>query len=676
MTMNLQRTIAKRAMQMVLVAMCLFVTVAQAEYRDWIGEEEKANSRWIPQPKYLLVDTDAERDTFNSPATSKQEVTRFYVSPRIGVGWDNYIYHPYLLTYSALFEPGYTWRRTMVNNVPDDSNELTLNGKVNAEVLSQKPYATTFNFSSGHDEVQYGFFNLASVDSESWGIATGYRDGPVPIRLAFHESSEESDELFQRTISNQRVLDLTAHSERKDHNFTFFTYQYSQYDRTVETIDGHNRTIANDSANHRVDVQDTERFDRSILRTSVRFDSRESNQSPSVNDFSGTANYDLDLTDRLHNYDQVTYSQYSGEGFDSKDLYGSAGLRHQLYESLTSGIDVHGTWADSGAGSAGTDSTSAGVTVSEDYSKRIGSWGRLSISDNASFNFNHQNTSGGILVIANETHVIPANNIIRLSHPRALVVVSVTDSNNVPLEATDYTVIHSEPWQIQIDPFGPSHIQAGASVQVTYTIQNDPTASSTSFSDAVQVRLSFWNEMASIYARYSFADNHSSSPDIIIDNEDVFQAGANFAWKRLVLNADYTDQHSTFFTLQSFDLSETYSMDTSDNSTLSINLSQQWDVNASTSGLAVTQMKQHSTFYNFMLSYDWRPLQSLSWKNEIGYQKQTGLNLDENLIVARSYLNWLVGKIQMSAGYEYENVDYLHDSKLRNYVFFKLRRNF
>ncbi|MDB6059527.1 MAG: hypothetical protein JWO95_3371, partial [Verrucomicrobiales bacterium] len=412
-------------------------------------------------------------------------------------------------------------------------------------------------------------------------------------------------------------------------------------------------------------------------KSALRVDSRESNRSQSANDLNASANYDLDLTERLHNYYQSSYSQFSGDGFDSKDLYGSAGLRHQLFESLTSGLDVHGTWADSGAGGTATQSTSAGATVSEDYSKRIGSWGRLSISDSASYNFNHQSSSGGILVIANESHVVPANHLVRLSHVRALEVSLVTDSNNVPLlDATDYTVIHSEPWQIQINPFGPSHIQSGAMIQVTYKVQNDPTASATSFSDVVQVRLSFWNEMASIYARYSFTDNHSSSPNIIVDNEKVFQAGANFAWKRLVLNAEYTDQRSTFFTLRSLGLSETYSMDLSDNSTLSVDLSQQWDENASTGGPAITQSKQHSTFYNFMVSYDWRPMQRLSWKNEIGYQHQTGFNMSQDLLAARSYLNWYVGKIQVSMGYEHENINYLRETKLRDYVFFKLRRNF
>jgi hypothetical protein len=668
-----QRTAIRRAMELAIVVLCMLGFVARAEYRDWIGEEEAANSRWVPRLKYIIVDSDAERETFSLENAPKQQVSRFYVSPRVAVGWDNYIYHPYLLTYSALFEPGYSWRRSTVNGVATDDNELALDGRINAEFLSQKPYATTFSFARGHDEVQYGFFNLASVDSQSWGGATGYRQGGIPTMLSFHDTRADADELFQRTISDDRVLDLSAHNERKNHNVTFFNYEYTQYQRTIDTG---TRTISSDSSNHRVDLQDTEHFERSILKSTLRFDNRDSNQAPSAKDFSGTANYDLDLRDDLHNYEQGTYSQYTSDGFDSKNAYADTGLRHQLYESLTSTLDLHGTWSDNASDGATAQATSVGATVTEDYSKRLGNWGRLSLGDSIGFSVNHQSSSGGVLVIANESHVVPANNIVRLSRVRALTLVSITDSNNIALDPGDYTVIHTEPWRIQINPFGPSHIQTGAQILVTYTIALEPTASSTSFNNAVQLRLSFWNEIASIYARYSFTDNNSSSTDVIVDNEDVFEAGANCTWKGLTLNADYLDQHSTFFSLQSFNLSESYNATVGDTSTLGITLGQQWDVNTSFSGSSDTHLRQHSTFYNFMVTHDWHPLQRFGWKNEVGYQRQTGFNLDQNLIVARAYVNWLVGKIQVSAGYEHENVDYAHQSKLRDYVFFKLRRNF
>src|SRR3954468_7366852 len=200
--MNLHRTTLTRAMQVVVAVLCLFAVCARGQYRDWIGEEQAANSRWIPKPKYVIVDADAARETFNSGVGPTQNVNRFYVSPRVAVGWDNYIYHPYLLTYSALFEPGYSWRHQTVNGVATDDNEFVLNGRISAEFLSAKPYASTFSFDRGHDEVQYGFFNQASVDSQTWGVASGYRQGGIPMQVSYQDTREDSVELFQRTISD------------------------------------------------------------------------------------------------------------------------------------------------------------------------------------------------------------------------------------------------------------------------------------------------------------------------------------------------------------------------------------------------------------------------------------------------------------------------------------------
>lgn len=670
--MNLHTQTTTRAMKVVVAVLCLLAVCARAQYRDWIGEEEAANSRWIPKPKYLLLDTDMTRESFDSGVGPVQYVNRFYISPRMAVGWDNYIYHPYLLTYSALFEPGYSWRRQTVNGVTTDDNEFGVNGRISAEFLSQKPYSSTFSFERGHDEVQYGFFNQASVDTQTWGVSSGYHQGGIPTQISYSDSREDSDELFQRTIADDKELTLTARNERRNHDITFFTYQYDQFDRTVETT---TRSSTSDSSNHRIDMQDTENFERSTLKTTMRFNTREANQT-SENDLNASANYDLDLRDDLHNYDEGNYSQYASDGFTSRNVYAAAGLRHQLYESLTSSLDLHGGWEDSDAGGQKFQSTSVGASVTEDYTKRLGNWGRLSLSDSIGVGYTHQTSSGGVTLIANESHAVQLNNRVRLTHTRALMLVSITDSNNVVLDPSDYTVIHTEPWQIQINPFGPSHINPGAQVIVTYTIANEPTANSTSFNNAVQLRLSFWNDLASVYARYSFTDNNSDSPDIVIENEDVLESGATVTWKNLTLNADYLDERSTYFNLRNFNLSESYTMNVSDESTLSVNLNQEWGVNTSKGGPNGLTLRQNNAFYNFMVSYDWRPTQRLSWKNEIGYQIQNGFNMDQDYVAARSYLNWSVGKIQLSTGYEHENVDYLHQTKLRDYVFFKLRRNF
>jgi len=66
----------------------------------------------------------------------------------------------------------------------------------------------------------------------------------------------------------------------------------------------------------------------------------------------------------------------------------------------------------------------------------------------------------------------------------------------------------------------------------------------------------------------------------------------------------------------------------------------------------------------------------LSWNTELGYELQRGAGQDQNLIVARSYLNWFVGKLDFRLGYEFQNQEYTTETRERNYVFLRMRRNF
>jgi hypothetical protein len=112
-------------------------------------------------------------------------------------------------------------------------------------------------------------------------------------------------------------------------------------------------------------------------------------------------------------------------------------------------------------------------------------------------------------------------------------------------------------------------------------------------------------------------------------------------------------------------------------STLGLNLNQQWNVNSS-AGIdgAPASPEEHMNFYNFMLSYEWRPVSRVSWSSQVGYQVQNGFGLDQNLFAARSYLNWAMGKLEFHCGYLHENQDLTHETRSRNFLFLQARRTF
>jgi hypothetical protein len=168
-----------------LLALMGAVPLTRAQYREWIEQPENYDWYAVPRVQYLRTDVEAEQDKMQSSgSTANQDTSRVYVSPRIGIAWDNYLYHPYLLTYSMLFEPGYVWQNRTSNGKTTETDELVLDGTFRANVLQIKPYATTLSYSHSHEEAKYGFFSTATVDSQSWGATSGYRDGPVPVEVS------------------------------------------------------------------------------------------------------------------------------------------------------------------------------------------------------------------------------------------------------------------------------------------------------------------------------------------------------------------------------------------------------------------------------------------------------------------------------------------------------------
>lgn len=580
----------------------------------------------------------------------------------------------YLLTYSMLFEPGYVWQDRTSNGKGVASDELILNGTFRANVLQIKPYATTLSYSRSREEAKYGFFSTAIVDSQSWGATTGYRDGPVPVEVSFGQSREDSTDFNQKTVTDQTMLSLRAHNDRANQDTTQLDYQFSQFDRTTK---GPGYRFSTENTYNYVSLTDLEHFEQSDLKSSARVSAADS-QTSSPLDLNLDVNYTVEHGAGLHSYYDYSFSRFTGDNSDSFQNYAVAGIRDQLYESLNSSFEVHGSQLSSDGPGSTFDSQSVGTTVSVDYTKHLGGWGRLYLDNSTSYNFTEQQTSGSQAQIDNESHVVATNGIVILSQPRNTAVIRVTDASSNPLQPGDYTLIQAtDPWRIQINSLGPSHIQPGATILVTYTVQTNPSGNYSTFANQSQIRLTFWHDWLGIFTRYSFADTDTSSKALLLQNDKLFEAGVDFSWRGLALSAIYQDERSTFYKNRSYNLSESYSMNVLSHSTVGVDLNQQWNINSSPSlGGQPAMPDQHMDFYNFMARYEWHPLPRLTWSSQIGYQRQQGFGLDQNLFAARTYLNWMVGRLEFNLGCQYENQKLPQETRSREFVFLRGRRSF
>src|SRR6185436_4322388 len=87
------------------------VPSAQAQYRyDLLEQPEQTLG--LPRLQYLKLDVEAEKSSQTSHLGAKSEYERLYLAPAIGIRYDNNIYHPDLLNFSILAEPGYSWQQS------------------------------------------------------------------------------------------------------------------------------------------------------------------------------------------------------------------------------------------------------------------------------------------------------------------------------------------------------------------------------------------------------------------------------------------------------------------------------------------------------------------------------------------------------------------------------------
>jgi hypothetical protein len=642
------------------------------------GYELPDEPRWLilrPTESYLSLDAEAQQESISSSKGGDTTVQRLYLAPILGVGVDGSVYHPDLLTFSLKPEFQYVWQQTVS---PGGGSSLATSwlpgGTGTFTWLQTKPYATQFFLSGSHDIHQYDFFHSAVEDLETWGVTSGYREGPVPVTVSFQQSHQDSEGLSQHSIFDTSTLNLHAHNDRANNNLTDLSYLYGQFDRTTKSG---GQSFNDTSGYHYVTLNDQENFSKSTLNSTLLFDQLDADSGGSQ-DLNAALNLGVTHTENLQSLYDYTFTRYSDDFSDAYDNYFRAGVQHQLYESLTSTLDVHGADSRSSAEDSELDADTIGTLETENYTKRLGAWGRITVGNSANYDFTEQHTTGTQIFIAREAHTVTSvSPFFRLKAPRNTSISSITgDAGHAfqPLvEGVDYIVDRTvDPWQvtIQFASLTVQGLQTGnGSVRmlVSYSAIPNPTGTYSSLSDQFQIRFDLFHQLLSFYSRLDLVRNRTDISGFVLQDLTQLQSGADFTWRGLYANANYTDQNSTFYDYHTTSLSEGYSFRLPENAGMGIDLHQQW---------STSTPNQHITYEDFLGHFDWQPTPHLNWKVEGGIQRQRGGGTDQDLAILRSHLEWIQGKILVHLGYEYQNQDLSGEKQESHFIYLRVRRNF
>jgi hypothetical protein len=646
------------------------------------NQPAEAGLRWSSlRISEVSVGVESEGDwEQRSVAKSNQSVSRemLYAVPTLGLGLQGSIYHPNLFQYDLNSQNGVGWQETtldMLGGGTRSESQILQRYKANASLFKQKPFGASFFAEKDHTTRDYDFFTRATVDRESYGGRVGYANGLVPLSLSLMHTKEAISGQARPLSQDEYTLAFTAYHERSAGNRTEVAYTLNDYTR--QEIGAYTQ----DGSQHLLSLIDHKTFgkkDRLKLSSSLlhnRLDTattalgQAGTTTRPTRIFSDHEHLSLRHAGSLRSDYNYSFNLQDSGAARSEGHSASAALRHQLYESLNSTLDAHGqAFSSSGAGTA-LDTTRYGIGLNENYTKRLGKWGRITLGYGGLLDQEHRDTLGQTLFIVGESHTLNDGVITFLNQPKAnLMSIQVWDAaGNVRYrELLDYLILpHGERTEIKRVVGG--QIPNGGTIRVDYTAVSQPSDSYTTVAHQFQVRLDFFNGLLGLYGHVNRQDNYGGK-SLVLENINDKVAGLDVNWRWLRAGAEYQVFDSNLSPYHSTRLFQNFACQPSPNTTLSLDVGQTW--------VTFTGVNRDLTTYHAIARARMQITPALSLNTEGGLRFQEGKGYDQQLVTTRANLEFKSGKLAVQAGYEYEDEAFLGELRLRHFFFLRAKRTF
>lgn len=635
---------------------------------------------------YLGLGAEAEREQDDYSDGTQSTYERTFMGPVFGLRAVGSFYHPRFMRFSFDGElwPGYTSETTTTGSQKIERNESRFLGNYNANllVLARKPYHTLVSLNQNYSYRDFDAFTRAEVNSVRLGLSTGYRSGPVPFTLDVWRRHEDSTgQNIDSTLDETGVTFNARHPRATGE--TTFEYRFLNYDRTDYGVGG-------SDMENTFSLSDRETFGS---RQQIRL---ESSISYSVNDYSegpgdnlyAWSTLDVEHTPTLTSFYNLSYSRststFSNGDTESDGLVADASLRHQLYESLTSTLRLEastysstGDFDDTVGGFSDSQTTRYGGGLTEAYTKRLGSIGRLSLSGSVMMEHNIQDNAGDYIVRTDESHVFSSDSAgfgsdsFFLSLPNvdqgSIVITDGQNSQPAYREGRDYTVVQNGALT-EIRRPGSSTIPRNANVLVDYRALSSPSGDYDSITSYATLRIDLWNGLLAVYARTSALRNNAP-PELVVQDFESYAAGVESTWRWLRAGAEVETYDSNFTSYDTVRFFQSISFQPTQATSLSINF-----VESQTQYIDAARDEQN---YYAMALFRSMITRRLSVDLDAGISVRQGEGVDQTLAKIRPSLNFRIGRITLKAGYNYEYGEYLNTSQQqRHFAFITLRRDF
>ena len=664
---------------------------AQARYRTGYQEPEWFTFRLSEVSAGVYAEGTFDRTSFTKSGVSATH-EHFFVGPSLGFNAEGSIYHPNLARYFISTEGAYGYAHDSFTGA-SSRNEWEYLGhfSANVDLLENKPYHGSFFVNSDHTFRDNDFFSRVTVDSLRYGARANWHFGNWTLSADYLHRDEDSTSPFPVTqvtvttniVNGTNVVTLKTNKHNfdqvvtsKENTATFgarherglgatdFNYSWNQYTR----LDAGRVGEGND---HSFSLADSEHFgphDRYRLNANLGYLLRDSMVETS-DELQGNLNFSIEHRPNLNSYYDVSYDHFETDFFNSDSYLGQVFLRHQLYESLTSTLTLRGADYESSAQNNTGYTRRYGGGFSEDYVKQVGISSRLRIDNSVYVDHTDQKNTG---TAKNERHSFteggPVPDSFFLNLPDVLqFTIIVTDVNNSQpplLRDFDYRVTQFGSRTVieRLHPGVPNN------VLVDYQSQPTPPGSYETVSDGFQIRYELWKNLLGVYARVNLSVNNAPA-ELRVQSVRSYTFGSDLTWRWLRAGAEYEIYDSTESDYESVRMFQSVAFHPDEVSTLSLDSTETW--------IDYKTAHRSEFDYQFISRYH-RPLtRRLRFDVDAGISVRRGAGVDQILAAVRPSIRYVIGKMTIDAGYDYEYELFLNSEEREKHMFFiRARRVF
>jgi hypothetical protein len=620
------------------------------------------------------LEMESEHQTRSSPLVSGNNTNeRLLISPFVEFRAKGFFYHPnffeldvsgwqslsrYETSLTQLSSPGPIKEKS-------SSNPFLLRYKLSANILKQKPYQIRIDASRNEGTRQLDFYTTTRINTESYGIQAGYRTGIAPMEFSYRHFSEAERGQKQPSSRRESLFKFKATHDRGKNNKSVLNYSYNKWDRLYYSVRRETGTT------QLATLANTKRFserEHINLFTNIRY-SRTTSQFRTHEDFQGRASLSVEHSETLRSNTLINIGRRSSgesKGY-SKSL--NTGLSHQLFDSLTSSLNIFGNRQKNMSSAGSNELTRYGFQWSENYRKRIGKEADLRLSYSLRIQPQERSFAGEGISVLDERHTLSDDKVVLLNTPGVILSsVTITDADGSVLYTLgfDYLLINQGALT-EIRRVTGGNIQDGQEIRADYRAATQPSGEVTGTTHATSWRLNFWGDNLSMFGRYS---THDIKGDdwILIDEYRSLLIGLESRLDWLNVGMEFENHESTLTPYKAIRFKQSANWQSIFGSTLSLNFRQM--------RRTFPEANRRIDYFDYTGRVQFAPIRNLNCSLEAGYRIEEGDGIDRSMVTSRITVKYGIGKLVIDAEYRFQSRSFYGDQLGRHYVQLSAKRTF